>query len=892
MDYTNLIGATLDNRYQLVDKLGEGGMGVVYKGYHSGLDRDVAIKVMHPHYTRHLTFQERFLQEAQLLARLDHPNVVKVYDSGRDRGALLYLVMEFVPGDNLHQLLQKLWRNSQWILLPEAITLVKQLCLAVDYVHRQDILHRDIKPANIMLKLQGQETAYKPVLTDLGLAKLMQGGLATQEGKLMGTPPYMSPEQALGEPTDARSDVYSLGILLYELAVGRLPFPIKSLKDAIRYHTREQPPRPRTLHPDLPPLVEKAILKALKKDPAKRFPHAAAFAEALDYVEARVSTEIAPHTALEGAVSLMTEFQESLINVRGSSIEAEFPASINISGQSRIQILAPDKQARTVTIEGRQLTIGRSPRNDLVLDDPKVSGQHARIEYDGLNYKVTDLDSTNGTFLANIALTPGVPKIWTPGQVLRIGKSYLRLNQGQSEGHPSIIRTDGTMVDPSMIRTSSGAARVAVFMEPDPLSVEPGSSLTTTLTALNQGAVVDHFQIAVSGIPPNWLTLSTQSIELLPGDQGDVTLIIQPPRTAESRSGDYQLTIQVASQDAPTERVELTKPLTVEPFHQFNYELRPQRISAGKAAQLTLYNQGNGTETFTIKWQDRADEVAFDPMHTTWEFPPGTEESIPFRAKPRRRPWFGGRQNYPFTAQIITPWGDRQAVEGEIVSSGRLPVWLLTLFLFGCVALLGVGSFLFYVDLQYSARATQTAIAVKETETYLNLIADTDGDGIRDIDDPDPNRPPTATPRPTASPIPTATPNYNATAMFEDSIAATATSDQFYAIITDGNNFYEQGMSLLLDQQDYIGAITNFNDAIKEYEKLLDINHSQHSTVLTNLSNAYYHRGGTFVILAQNNQNQTYLDFAISDYEWLKSSGTEPGMTQILKMSIDLVEIE
>ncbi|MDI7278039.1 MAG: serine/threonine-protein kinase, partial [Anaerolineae bacterium] len=166
-----LIGQSLD-RYEIVELLGEGGMGGVFRARDATLQRDVAVKVMHAHFARQANFQERFLQEARTAARLDHPGIVKVYDFGQAQ-SLLYIVMELIRGDNLRQLITNLQESGRTLPLPEAVQVVRQLCLAIDYAHRQGVLHRDIKPDNIMLKPEPSEgLPFRPVLTDLGLAKL------------------------------------------------------------------------------------------------------------------------------------------------------------------------------------------------------------------------------------------------------------------------------------------------------------------------------------------------------------------------------------------------------------------------------------------------------------------------------------------------------------------------------------------------------------------------------------------------------------------------------------------------------------------------------------------------------------------------------------------------
>src|SRR5215216_4560557 len=266
----DLLGKTLSN-YRIDRLLGEGGMGAVYQAYDLSLQRDVAIKLIHPHFARRPDFRERFLQEARIMARLDHPGIVKVLLLGKE-GDLLYLPMEFIEGGNLRQLLDRLIQERKWIPLNEAVLLMKQICETVEYAHRHGVLHRDIKPANLMLKPEPTNgIPFRVVLTDLGLAKLLEGLGLTQEGMSLGTPAYMSPEQASGRNTDSRSDVYSLGILLFELAVGRLPFPIRTSTEAIRYHTQEPVPAPRSIRRELPEALERVILKALEKELSRRY---------------------------------------------------------------------------------------------------------------------------------------------------------------------------------------------------------------------------------------------------------------------------------------------------------------------------------------------------------------------------------------------------------------------------------------------------------------------------------------------------------------------------------------------------------------------------------------------------------------------------------------------
>jgi tRNA A-37 threonylcarbamoyl transferase component Bud32 len=270
----DLTGHTI-GRYRLIEKLGQGGMAQVYKAYQPNLDRCVAIKVLHPYLVGNADFAARFRREARAIAALEHPHIVRVYDFDSE-GEVAFLVMEYLEGSSLKAVLRDLDRQNMRMDLQEAVRIIATLADALDYAHRQGMVHRDIKPSNVVITTDG-----RPVLTDFGIAHMVDSTAVTGSSGVLGTPAYMSPEQGKGQPGDARSDIYALGVLLYQLCTGRVPFDADTPYAIVLKHITAPLPRPCSLNPDLPEAVERVILKALAKDPDDRFQSAGDLGRAL-----------------------------------------------------------------------------------------------------------------------------------------------------------------------------------------------------------------------------------------------------------------------------------------------------------------------------------------------------------------------------------------------------------------------------------------------------------------------------------------------------------------------------------------------------------------------------------------------------------------------------------
>ncbi|HET7010357.1 MAG TPA: protein kinase [Anaerolineales bacterium] len=248
--------------YRILEQLGQGGMATVFKAYHAALDRYVAIKVLHPAFLQDPSFQARFQREAKVVARLEHPGIVPIYDFAGAEGRP-YLVMKYIEGETLKARLAR-----APLARDEGLKIVEAAGAALAYAHKHGVLHRDIKPSNILLTPDGDI-----YLADFGLARIAQAGESTLSNDMMlGTPQYISPEQARGERSlDEGTDIYSFGVVMYEMVVGRVPFSADTPFSIIHDHIYKPLPLPRSINPRVPEAVERVLLKALAKDRADRF---------------------------------------------------------------------------------------------------------------------------------------------------------------------------------------------------------------------------------------------------------------------------------------------------------------------------------------------------------------------------------------------------------------------------------------------------------------------------------------------------------------------------------------------------------------------------------------------------------------------------------------------
>jgi tetratricopeptide (TPR) repeat protein/predicted Ser/Thr protein kinase len=282
--------------YRIIDQLGQGGMATVFKAYHPALDRYVAIKVLHPAFKEDPNFLARFQREARIVAKLEHPHIVPVYDFSEHKG-MAYLVMRYVEGETL-----KAHLEGEPLPPERILEILQPVAEALTYAHEQKVLHRDIKPSNVMLTPEGGI-----FLTDFGLARMAQSGESTlSQDMMIGTPQYMSPEQAKGEEVDERTDIYSLGVVLFEMLTGRVPFSADTPYAVIHDHIYTPLPLPSTIKPDIFPALERVVLKALAKEKDDRYQKVTELALAFEDAVVEATSGIAPAPEEEKAAEPAT----------------------------------------------------------------------------------------------------------------------------------------------------------------------------------------------------------------------------------------------------------------------------------------------------------------------------------------------------------------------------------------------------------------------------------------------------------------------------------------------------------------------------------------------------------------------------------------------------------
>lgn len=693
---SNLIGRQIAS-YRLQEFIGDGGMGTVYRAYDLNLDRSVALKLMHPHFARQPEFRQRLTQEAQIAAKLDHPSIVKVYNFGESEEGL-YIAMEYVRDGSLRSHLQRYQAAGRYMEAPLGLQIGIQIADALDYAHRENAIHRDVKPGNIILKrlARAEEDGFGPfraVLTDFGLVQLLTGTRITEMGVTMGTPVYMSPEQCEGRSLDGRSDLYSLGVVLYEIFTNRPPFLFTSLSQAVAAHLRgEQPPSARALRPELPPLLDALLTKSLAKDPNARFSSGAQMEEAL-------------RSAFFSLTNSPTRVWQ-----RPQIETAETPDVTPPPGYTLV-MRTPDHPVTQLPLTKANYTLGRGPDNDIVLAVDGVSRHHARLQASAAGWTVVDLGGVNGTFLQGRRLAADQPTLLPPNQILAIGPYQLSLETPGSGASPTSELP--TEVMPGRARPAQ-PRRYALFLARDQISIEPGQTTSVHVEVDNQSGAEDQIALRLHGLPADWYHSPEDFVPIQPGERLRLSLQIRPPRRVEPFGGRQRFRIELASQRYPDLKAGVSATLNLAAYEAYEADITPGDVFLPGRVNVTVRNVGNTIGVYQAVGRQADGLIRFGGDVGPVELRAGQSHTFEMDLDAvQTRPLMDMR-TLPFEIEVQPSSGRPRTLSGSAQQAPLLPGWLVYLgaFVFFSACFLTLLSIVFAPD---RSRATLTPTIIAQT---------------------------------------------------------------------------------------------------------------------------------------------------------------------------------
>ncbi len=614
--------------YRLEQQLRPGRVGQVYKSQDTNTGSTVALKVMQTRLGLQPDERARMLQRLFNLKALSHNNIIAVLDAGDEAGKL-FVVSEYTEADSLQALLQRHRLEFKVVDLALGLSLMRQACDAFTEAERHSVVHGDLKPDNMLLVSNARVGPVSKMFTlkigDFALTRL--GDLADDE-HFFGSPAYISPEQCQGLPLSTSSDLYSLGVIMYETFTGLLPFEVKNIGEAAIKHLYAEPRKPREVRPEIPHELESLILRLLAKNSGERPSNPSQVRDTLQAILERIEP---------GGPTPTLVLQEPRMQL----VAPEILAPTEASDAPRLT-LADDsgRVLRVIPLTGAGLTFGRAAENDVLLNSDTVSRCHLRLDWDGERATVTDLGSSNGTELDGLRL-PLQQAVPLPMRgVLRVAPFWLRL-----EGATLQTRNP-----------------IGLVLEEQHMVLAPGSTGTLRLRVANLGRLVDHFAFAIEGIPHTWLQLPNQYLQLNPGHQASVNLGIMPPRLPEARAGAHSLRVIVYSRENRQLTASLPMTLTLLPFASSELGLSPGMRGAVRRTKyvLQIANHGN----VSLRYQPTATEadprLQFRFLNTELLLEPGQTEELEMRVRAPLK-WIGLNQLRHFTV------GARVVAEQNIV---------------------------------------------------------------------------------------------------------------------------------------------------------------------------------------------------------------------------------
>ncbi|MFQ5399065.1 MAG: protein kinase [Anaerolineae bacterium] len=719
---TTLIGRTINNRYRLEALIGDGGMGSVYRAYDLNLDRRLALKLMHAHFARKPEFRARLITEAKTAAQLDHPSVVRIFDFG-DSEAGLFIAMEYIDGGSLRDHLRRLQRLDKFLPLGQSLQIAAQIADALDYAHRRGIIHRDVKPGNIILKRLSRpdepgEQPFRALLSDFGLVKLQEGTDLTQSGATLGTPTYMSPEQCEGKKLDGRTDLYSLGVVLYELVTNQFPFLFQTLSEALAAHTKGEMPKPaREVRSDVPPLIDAILSRALAKDPADRYADGAEMAAALR----------SAMVALEGAPTRVMTRKESSILGRVSEPPPGYELIIETPGHS----------ASHVALTRAVVTLGRNADNDIVLPAEGVSRHHARLQATALGWELMDLGGLNGTWLNDRRLRADDATPISPGARIGIGPYILTLKAPEmpaSAGQAELLESPpgattpkvADIPDAATTRPRTTVELLGLYLPRDRVSVEPGQRVELTVEVVNRSSTDDRVSLRAIG-PEGVVQAPGEFVSVPAGETAQLKVIIAPPRSRKTPTGRQRLRLELISQKHPELKLAATAWLLLGAFVDFEASMDQDQVKLPALITVTIRNTGNAPADFSLVARDRQGAIRFHGEKGRIRLQPGQLANVELELEARKQRWLGSGELYPFEVEVISSAGGRQVLTGEVRPGSAIPVGLLYALLFLVIFACTIGAMALIFNRQRTVRPVVTPSALPAVNVTQTIVVDATG---------------------------------------------------------------------------------------------------------------------------------------------------------------------
>jgi uncharacterized repeat protein (TIGR01451 family) len=741
---SKLVGKTID-RYKVVHCLEDYAWGGKYQAFDPKIDRTVVLYILQTPLSNIPNIEERLLGSARAIMTWRHAGIARVYDVGnlqtKPEPALSYIVAEYLPGDNLAQLLVELHKENNWIPVQEALELSCEICLALDYAHKRGVVHGYLNSDHVFLRPEPTgELSYQPVLVELGFSQI---GLLPEKVNNIGDP---QPKNKFQDEVSFKDDIHAVGILLYELITGQLPPGLQSTTLESN-NTKLSILPPKILRPDIPEELDNIILQALSLDPKTQFTDIRKLYDRLhDVLHLTLRISSVPE-GFTKAVSLLPTLLSSIErnSTAGSEATQKTPSASKDAAdinQDQILILDKDKSIRKVSMKSNGLTIGRTGENDIAIDHPGVSRHHARIEFDGENYLVKDLNSKNGTFVEDQRIPSGEQHTWSPDENIRIAETWLRIELADQKGTTKAVVADETTVSEisptditkahspttgsepianSHMVFSAGEQWIGAYLDTPSLSISPGSSSSANIEIYNRGPASDILQISIHGVPGSWIGDHPKSINIQSKEQRQITIHIKIPRTPDNRAGRHRALIRLISQKDPQQIVELPLSLTVTAYSQFTTDLQPPQISSSETGQIYIYNQGNLPETYTLTWTDKNQLLSFDPPQVKINVPPGKSAAIEFSAALIQPRWFGSTKSHPYSVHVSSQSAQKQTHSGEFSSVGLIPAWAPAA-LFALCIIVSCFSIFLYNQMTAPARSAQQTTEAGQTALAYSIV--------------------------------------------------------------------------------------------------------------------------------------------------------------------------